>query len=111
MPNFTRLLFLKMDDAKKRVAIKLQAAKNKGADTDPMGTSSSKSSIKRRMPSKGDRAPKKPKVSLEHVVGLMAEGAKTITPAKHEAGKGLMVVPPGSQKKPPSYSAKILNMP
>ena len=100
-----------MDDAKKRVAIKLQAAKNKGADTDPMGTSSSKSSIKRRMPSKGDRAPKKPKVSLEPVVGLMAEGAKTITPAKHEAGKGLMVAPPGSQKKPPSYSAKILNMP
>ena len=53
------------------------------------------------MLSKGDRAPKKPKVSLEPFVGLMAKGAKTVTPAKYEAGKGLMVAPPGSQKKPP----------
>ena len=89
-----------MDDAKGRAAIKLQAAKNKGADTDPMGMGSSKLSIKRRMPSKGDRAPKKPKVSLEPIVGLMAEGARTVTPTKHGAGKGLMVAPPGSQKKP-----------
>ena len=31
----------------------------------------------------------------------MAEGKKTVTPAKPGAGKGLMVAPPGSQKKPP----------
>ena len=30
----------------------------------------------------------------------MAEGNKTVTPAKHGGGKGLMVPPPGSQKKP-----------
>ena len=29
----------------------------------------------------------------------MAEGNKTVTPAKHRGGKGLMVPPPGSQKK------------
>ena len=31
----------------------------------------------------------------------MAEGNKTVTPAKHGGGKGLMVPPPGSQKKLP----------
>ena len=31
----------------------------------------------------------------------MVEGKKTVTPAKPGAGKGLMVPPPGSQKKPP----------
>ena len=71
------------------------------ATPNPMGTGSSKPSIKRRLPSKGDRAPKKPKVSLEPVVGLMAEGAKMVTPTKHGAGKGLMIPSPGSQKKPP----------
>ena len=90
-----------MDDAKRRAAIRLQAAKNKEADTDPMGIGSSKPSIKRRMPSKGDRAPKKPKVSLEPVVGLMAEGVRMVTLAKHGADKGPMVASPGSQKKPP----------
>ena len=68
---------------------------------DPIGTGSSKPSAKRRLPFKGDRAPKKPKVSLELVVGLMAEGVKTVTPIKHGAGKGLMIPPPGSQKKSP----------
>ena len=29
------------------------------------------------------------------------KGNKTVTPAKHGGGKGLMVPPPGSQKKPP----------
>ena len=88
-----------MDDAKRRATIRLQAAKNKEVDTDLMGTGSSKPSVKRRLPSKGNRTPKKPKVSLEPVVGLMAEDAKTITPAKHGADKGLMIAPPGSQKK------------
>ena len=31
----------------------------------------------------------------------MAEGTKTVTPAKHGGGKGLMIPPLGSQKKPP----------
>ena len=31
----------------------------------------------------------------------MAEGKKTVTPAKPGGGKGLMDPPPGSQKKPP----------
>ena len=31
----------------------------------------------------------------------MVEGNKTVTPAKPGGGKGLMVPPPGSQKKPP----------
>ena len=66
-----------------------------------MGMGSSKPSTKRRLSSKGDRAPKKPKVSLEPVVGLMVEGTKTVTRAKHEAGKGLMISLPGNQKKPP----------
>ena len=63
---------------------------------DLMGTGLSKPSIKRRMPLKGDRTPKKPKVSLEPIVGLMAEGVKTITLAKHGASKGLMITPLGS---------------
>ena len=54
----------------------------------------------RSMP-KVDRAPKKQKVSTEPVIGLMAEGKKTVTPAKPGGGKGLMVPSPGSQKKPP----------
>ena len=31
----------------------------------------------------------------------MAEGTKTVTPAKHGGGKGLMVPPSGNQKKSP----------
>ena len=34
------------------------------------------------------------------IVRLMVEGVKKITPAKHGVGKGLMIAPPGSQKKP-----------
>lgn len=66
-----------------------------------MGTGSSKPSAKKRPLSKGDHAPKKQKVSSEPVLGLMAEGTKTVTLAKHGGGKGLMILPPGSQKKPP----------
>ena len=50
---------------------------------------------------KVNRAPKKQKVSTEPVIGLMSEGKKTVTPAKPGGGKGLMVPPSGSQKKPP----------
>ena len=66
-----------------------------------MGTGSSKPSAKKRSLLKGDRAPKKQKVSTELVIGLMAEGNKMVTPAKPGGGKGLMVPPPGSQKKLP----------
>ena len=89
-----------MDDAKKRAAIKSKAAKNKETDAGAMGTGSNRPLAKRPMP-KVDRAPKKQKVSTEPVIGLMAEGKKTVTPAKPGEGKGLMVPPPGSQKKPP----------
>ena len=65
-----------------------------------MGTGSSKPSAKKRPLLKGDHAPKKQKVSTEPVIGLMAEGNKTVTPAKHWGGKGLMVPPSGSQNKP-----------
>ena len=90
-----------MEDAKRRAAIRVQAAKRKETDKGVIGMGSSKPSTKKRPLSKGDRAPKKQKVSTEPVIGLMVEGNKTVTPAKHEGGKGLMVPPPGSQKKPP----------
>ena len=89
-----------MEDAKRRAAIRNKAAKNKETDEGAMGTSSSRPLAKRPM-LKVDRAPKKQKVSTEPVIGLMAEGKKTVTPAKPGGGKGLMVPPPGSQKKPP----------
>ena len=89
-----------MEDAKRRAAIRNKAAKRKETDEGAMGTGSSRPSAKRPLP-KGDRAPKKQRVSTEPVIGLMAEGNKTVTPAKHGGGKGLMVPPPGSQKKPP----------
>ena len=90
-----------MEDAKRRAAIRNQAAKRKETDDGAMGTGSSKSSAKKRPLLKGDRAPKKQKVSTEPVIGLMAEGNKMATPANPGGGKGLMVPPPGSQKKPP----------
>ena len=89
-----------MKDAKRRAAIRSKAAKNKETDEGAMGTSSSRPLAKRPM-LKVDRAPKKQKVLTEPVIGLMAEGKKTVTPAKPRGGKGLMVPPPGSQKKPP----------
>ena len=90
-----------MEDVKRRAAIRVQAAKRKKTDEGTMGTGSSKPSAKKRPLLKGDRAPKKQKVSTEPVIGLMAEGNKTVTPAKHWGGKGLMVPPSGSQNKPP----------
>ena len=90
-----------MEDAKRRVAINVQATKRKETNEGTMGTGSSKPSAKKRPLLKGDRAPKKQKVSTEPVIGLMAEGNKTVTPAKHWGGKGLMVPLLGSQKKPP----------
>ena len=85
-----------MEDAKRRAAIRLQAAKKKETDEGAMGTSSSKLSAKKRPLPKGDHAPKKQKVFSEPVLGLMAEGTKTMTPAKHGGGKGLMIPPSGN---------------
>ena len=80
-----------MDDTKRRPMIKGQVAKKKEtSNVDPKGTGSSNSSIKRKQLSKRDRPPKKPKVPLEPVVGLMVEGAKTITLMKHGASKSFM---------------------
>ena len=92
--------FSEMDDAKRRAAIRSKAAKNKETGEGAMGTGSSRPLTKRPMP-KVNRAPKKQKVSTEPVIGLMAEGKKMVTPAKPGGGKGLMVPPSGSQKKPP----------
>ena len=89
-----------MDDAKRRAMIKAQAAKKKEFDVDPKGTGSSNPSKRRKQPSKGDHPPKKPKVPLEPVVGLMAEGAKMVIPAKHATGKGLIKGPSTSKDKP-----------
>ena len=84
-----------MEDAKRRVAIRVQAAKRKETNKGVMGTGSSKPSTKKRPLPKGDRAPKK-QVSTKPVIGIMAKGNKMVTPAKHGGGKGLMVPPPSS---------------
>ena len=89
-----------MEDAKRRAAIRVQAVKRKEKNEGAMGTGLSKPLAKKRPLPKGDRAPKKQKVSMEPVIGLMAEGNKRVTPAKHGGGKGLMVPPPDTQKKP-----------
>lgn len=90
-----------MEDAKRRAAIRLQAAKNKQTGTDLMGTGPSKQQLKRKLPVKSDRPLKQTKVPIDPVIGLMAEGTKSITPSKHGAGKGLMTGAPGEQQKPP----------
>ena len=90
-----------MEDAKRRAAIRNQAAKRKETDEGAMGMGSSRPSAKKRPLLKGDYAPMKQKVSMEPVIGLMAKGNKTVTLAKQGGGKGLMVPPPGSQKRPP----------
>ena len=89
-----------MDDAKRRALIKSQAAKQKesGEVVVPKGTVLS---VKRKQSSKSDRPHKQQKVPLEPVVGLMAEGAKTVTLVKHGSSKGLMKAPSTSQEKPP----------
>ena len=88
-----------MDDAKRRALIKAQAAKKKeSGKVVPKGTAPSS---KRKPSTKSDRPLKQQKVSLEPVVGLMAKGAKTVTPAKHRAGKGLMKASATNQEKPP----------
>ena len=88
-----------MDDAKRRALIKSQAVKRKeSCEVVPKGTAPS---IKRKPPSKSDCPLKQQKVSLELVIGLMAEGVKTVTPVKHGSGKGLIKAQSISQEKPP----------
>ena len=90
-----------MDDTKRKALIKSQAAKKKeSGDVAPTATMASNPTIKRKPPPKGDRQAKKPKVSLEPVVGLMVKG-KTITPVKYGVGKSLMKVPSTIPEKPP----------
>ena len=88
-----------MDDAKRRALIRAKAAKKTG-DVAPSVTGPS-SSAKRKTQPKVDRQAKKAKVSLEPVVGLMAEPPKTATPIKHGVGKGLMKGPSKDQEKSP----------
>ena len=89
-----------MDDAKRRALIRSQAAKKKEAgDVAPKGTGSSNPSTKMKQLPKGDCPAKKPKVPLEPVVRLMAEGTKAVTSVKHKAGKGPMKAPSTNQEK------------
>ena len=92
-------MFAEMDSAKRRALIRSNAAKNRTAKSSEQKEATAPA--KRKQPLKGDRPPKKPKVPLEPIVGLMAEGAKTVTPIKHGAGKGLMKGPSSEPKKPP----------
>ena len=88
-----------MDDAKRRALIKSQAVKQK--ESGEVVLKGTAPSTKRKPSSKSDRPHKQQKVSLEPVVGLMAEGVKTVTPVKHGSGKGLMKAPSTNQEKPP----------
>ena len=65
-----------------------------------METGSSIPSLKRKLPEKQGRLPKKPKVILELVVGLEPKGKKTVTPAKHGVGNGFMTALFTTQEKP-----------
>ena len=89
-----------MDDAKRRVLIRAKAAKKTG-DVAPSVTGPSNLPAKRKTQPKVDRQAKKAKVSLELVMGLMAEPPKTATPIKHGVGKGLMKGPSKDQEKSP----------
>ena len=84
-----------MDDVKRRALIRSKD------DVAPPMMGPSNPSVKRKTQPKGDRQAKKAKVSLEPVMGLMAEPLKTATPIKHGVGKGLMKGPSKDQEKPP----------
>ena len=91
-----------MDAPKRKAVIKQNAAKKKEVEGQlPVATGFSKPSTKRKLPEKQGRLPKKPKIVLEPIMGLEAKGKKTITPAKHGAGKVLMNGPSTIQEKPP----------
>ena len=82
--------------------IKAQAAKKvEDGSQAPKETGPNNPLTKRKILSKQDRVSKKPNIPLNTMVGLEVEGAKTVTPIKHGASKGLMKGPSPSQKKPP----------
>ncbi|XP_030927987.1 uncharacterized protein LOC115993724 isoform X2 [Quercus lobata] len=89
-----------MDDAKRRAMIKSLAVEQKKTG-EIVVPSVPGSSGKRKQPPKSDRPHKQPKVSMEPIVGLMAEGPKAVNQVKQGAGKGLMHAPPVSEEKPP----------
>ena len=71
--------FAVMDAAKRGAVIKQQVAKKKEEGGQLLkGTGSSNPSTKRTLSEKQDRFPKKPKTTLEPVVGLAAEGKKMV---------------------------------
>ena len=88
-----------MEDAKRRALIKTQATRRK--ESGEVVPKRMALLIKRKQPFKGDRPLKQQKVPLEPIVGLMAEGVKMVTPAKHGSGKGLIKALSTSQEKPP----------
>ena len=91
-----------MDDAKRRALIWSKAAKKKDtSDVAHLGMGLNNPSVKRKPQPKGDRPAKKAKVSLEPVIGLMAEAAKMATPTKHGVSKGLMKGSSTNQERPP----------
>ena len=90
-----------MDDAKRNALIKKQATKKKESGNVASSTTVAINPfIKRKSTPKEDHQAKKPKVSLEPVIGLMAEG-KTANPMKHGVGKGFMKAPSNIPEKPP----------
>ena len=95
-------LCVEIEAAKRKAVIRQNATKKKEVGGQvPAVTGSSESSTKSKLLEKQGRLPKKPKTVLEPVVGLEAEGRKTITPTKHGAGKGLMKGSSTTQEKPP----------
>ena len=82
-----------MDATKRRAYIKQQAAMQKQQEGQiSKGPGSAIPSSKRKQLEKGDcHPPKKPKIILESVVGLKAEGKKTIIKPGLGKGKGLMM--------------------
>ena len=96
-----------MDNAKRRALIRSQATKKKeSGNMAPTVMVTCNPSTKRKPSPKGDRPAKKLKVPLEPIVGIMAEGAKTVTPVKHGVGKGLMKAPSTNQEKPSIISSE-----
>ena len=75
--------------------------KQQGGQTSK-GSGSANLSSKRKQPEKPNRQPsKKPKVALEPVLGLKAEGKKTVTKPVHGKGKGRMTGSVPFVEKPP----------
>ena len=92
-----------MDAARRRAYIKQQAALKKQVEGTSKGTGSPKPSTKKKQEEKTNCLPKKPKTTLEPVVGLKAEVKKTVTPVEQGQGKGLMKGPNTVTKKPPVF--------